>query len=72
MLVIVRARSSHHVDVTQIVDPEGVQSSSDSVQLVFFKGLLHLRHGAVKARADPAVHAAQIRRLTFGNGKVKT
>lgn len=32
----------HHVDITQAVDPEGVQSGCDCMQLIRFKGLLTL------------------------------
>lgn len=61
--------ATHHVDITQAVDPEGVQGRCDSMQLVGFKGLLTLHYGAVESGADPPVHAAERGRLKIGTGK---
>lgn len=49
----------HHVNITQAVDPEGVQGRRDGVELISFKDLLTLSNRAVESGADPAVHAAQ-------------
>ena len=59
----------HQVDITQAVDPEGVQGRCDSVQLVGFEGLLTLCHCAVESGADPPVHAAQGSQLRIGKAK---
>lgn len=56
----------HHVDVTQAVDPEGVQRRCDRVQLVGLEGLLTLNHSTVESGADPALHAAHCTRLEMG------
>lgn len=37
----------HHVNITQAVDPEGVQGRRDAVELISFKGLLTLPNRAV-------------------------
>lgn len=55
--------ASHQVDVTQVVDPEGVQSRCDRVELVGLQRLLALDYGAVESGADPAIHAAERSRL---------
>lgn len=51
--------SPHQVDVTQAVEPEGVDAGGDHVQLVGLEGLFTLQHGAVQPGADPLVHPAQ-------------
>lgn len=55
--------SSHQIDITQAVDPEGVQGRGDHVQLIGLKGLLTLHHCAVQPGADPLVHPAHRARL---------
>lgn len=55
--------SSHQIDITQAVDPEGVQGRADHVQLIGLKGLLTLHHCAVQPGADPLVHPAHRARL---------
>lgn len=54
------SHAPHHIDITQVVDPEGVQGSRDNVQLIQLKCLLTSQYRAVKPGADPPVHAAQM------------
>lgn len=61
--MLCESHAPHHVDITQAVDPEGVQGRCDSMQLIGFKGLLTLHYCAVQSGADPLVHAAQGSRL---------
>lgn len=61
--MLCESHAPHHVDVTQAVDPEGVQGRCDCMQLIGFKVLLTLHYCAVESGADPLVHAAQGSRL---------
>lgn len=57
------SHASYQVDVTQVMNPKGVQGGGDSVQLIGFKGLLTLQHCAVESGADPPLHTACRNRL---------
>lgn len=68
-MMVWESYAPHHVDITQAVDPEGVQVRRDNVQLIGFKGLLTLYYCAVESGADPPVHTAHRSQLTIGKGR---
>ena len=50
---------SHQIDITETVQPEGVQCGGDSLELVVFKALLTLQNSVIESGAHPPVHTAQ-------------
>lgn len=47
---------THQIHVTEAVEPEGMQSGGDGVELIALKAFITLYYCTVKSRTDPSVY----------------